>query len=229
MLCNANDLIDSAEDNARDFRIHIFPVIPEGVFPMSMTHLTRVNIHNSDRKTDASTTPPDLAQFYNASLRSESLVTAYLKLLHQVSVSCQSFKDCCLLGSVWLRQRGLGKNIAEGGFGPFEWAVVCALLLNRGKLSGASGLGPGCDSHQLFKATLKFLSARDLIAEPFLVATDGSHPSKSDIPIFFDSTKGLNILYKMRPWSYAMVRFPASSAEHQRHFTHPSSYVMNPV
>lgn len=129
-----------------------------------------------------------------------------MKLLHQASTLSEAFKDVCLLGRVWLRQRGLGKSIAKGGFGPFEWAALCAALLEGGGPHGKPVLAYNHDNHQLFKSMLQFIASKNLTAIPDLSPTDDPELSNSEIPVFFDGPRAMNILYKMSPWSYSMVR-----------------------
>ena len=142
--------------------------------------------------------------FYNASLRSECSSLAYLKYLHASSLQSDGFSDACQLGSVWLRQRGLGRE-----FGPFEWACTMALLMQGGGTKGKPILSRGYDSNQLFKATLQYLSLRDLVASPVFVRSDSITLIDHDRPMLFDGQRGMNVLFKMTPWSYAFLKHEA--------------------
>lgn len=200
---------DKPSDNGKDDLaksrciIRIVTAIPEDLFPISKTWPDKTCIRLNKSRDDSSPIIP--TPFYNATLRVESSVGAYHKLFYQASTLCESFNDVCLLGRVWLRQRGLGKSIARGGFGPFEWAAICAGLLQGGGAHGKPVLAPGYSSYQLFKATLQFLAARDMATIPFLTHSDDLKLQKSDVPVFFDGLRGTNILYKMTPWSYSIV------------------------
>lgn len=148
--------------------------------------------------------------FYNSSLRSDATVTPYLKLLHSTAANCDAFKDACILGRVWLKQRGFGSAIHRGGFGNFEWAAIMALLMQSNPGAGVPPLSSGYSSYQLFKATLQFLARHDLSRKAFsLQAQDVVLPKNGLAPIFFDGPRGLNILYKMSPWSYAQLQVEA--------------------
>lgn len=201
-LCYLADA--SSEDRAGEFQasnlnIRILTMIPDEMFPISKISPDKLNIglqHSED---------PASASFYNATLRAEGTVTAYLKLLYQGSTLCESFKDSCLLGRIWLRQRGLGKSIARGGFGPFEWAAICAVLLQGRDPQWRAAVTPGFSAYQLFKATLQFISSKDLAAVPFLSQPGSLTVQKCEVPVFFDGPRGMNLLYKMTPWSYALV------------------------
>lgn len=142
--------------------------------------------------------------FYNATLRSESVITSYLQFLHSTSARCNGYKDACLLGRIWLQQRGFGSGLAGGGFGHFEWAATMAVLLQGGSANGKPVLSTGYSSYQLFKATLQFLAARDLVQSPLLFQSnyDNHNPAT---PLLFDGPRGLNVLFKMTQWSFAMV------------------------
>lgn len=142
--------------------------------------------------------------FYNASLRSECSSLAYLKYLHASSLQSDGFSDACQLGSVWLRQRGLGRE-----FGPFEWACTMALLMQGGGTKGKPILSRGYDTYQLFKATLQYLSFRDLVANPVFVHSDSITLIDHHRPMLFDGKRGMNILFKMTSWSYATLRHEA--------------------
>jgi U3 small nucleolar RNA-associated protein 22 len=144
--------------------------------------------------------------FYNASLRSECSSIAYLKYLHAASLQSDQFSDACILGSVWIRQRGLG----HGGFGSFEWACTMALLMQGGHQRDLPVLLRGYSSFQLFKATLKYIATKDLVATPVVVQSIGNEIAKTERPAMFDGSRGMNILFKMTPWSYANLRHEAS-------------------
>lgn len=143
--------------------------------------------------------------FYNASLRSECSSLAYLKELHASSLQSDGFSNACQLGSVWLRQRGLSPE-----FGPFEWACSMALLMQGGGTRGRPILSRGYDGFQLFKAMLQYLSLRNLVADPVFVHSDEIALVNLDRPVLFDGKRGMNILFKMTPWSYTALTHEAS-------------------
>ncbi len=149
--------------------------------------------------------PDQPTPFYNATLRSECSSLPYLKLLHATSSRSDTFGDACLLGSMWLRQRGYGTGVTNGGFGQFEWACVVALLMQSGGVNGRPILSSGYSSYQLFKGVLQFLSTRDLILNPFSDHSYGLALLDNKRPVFFDGARGHNVLFKMTPWSYTMV------------------------
>ena len=142
--------------------------------------------------------------FYNASLRSECSSLAYLKELHAFSSQSDSFSKACQLGSVWLRQRGFARE-----FGPFEWACTMALLMQGGGTRGRPVLSLGYDSLQLFKAMLQYISHMDMVASPVFVHSDKVAFVNLDRPVLFDGKRGMNILFKMTPWSYSTLTHEA--------------------
>ncbi|EFR02776.1 pre-rRNA processing protein Utp22 [Nannizzia gypsea CBS 118893] len=190
--------------------IRIITAVEKDTFSFSHT----LPSHNSlrlDNETELKSIGTNSTHIYNASLRSEAVVSAYLKLHHSAGVKCAAFKDSCILGRAWLRQRGFGASFASGGFGHFEWATLLALLLEGGGPNGKSVLAPSYSSYQIFKATLQFLSGRDLTKPLLIHAPEGlGTVTDTGFPGLFDGKRGLNILYKMTPWSYKLLQREAT-------------------
>lgn len=184
-------------------KIRIILAADGDLFPLSKTIPTKnaVRFKKESIPQENSSTP-----FYNASIRSECLSLSYSKFLHAASMQSDSFADACILGSVWIRQRALWR----GGFGPFEWACTMALLMQGGGHVGRPVLLRGYSSYQLFKATLQYLAAKDLVTSPVSIQSDGDEIFTSDHPTMYDGARGLNILFKMTPWSYALLRHEAN-------------------
>ena len=145
--------------------------------------------------------------FYNATLQSDRATTNYLSLLHGASAKCEAFKDACILGNIWLRQRGFAGSIERGGFGHFEWATLMALLLHGEGPSRRNRLLPEYGYHQLFKAMLQFLATRDLVVKPCFARTEAQPTMSVDGPLFYDGETNLNILFKMTLWEYKRVSY----------------------
>lgn len=150
--------------------------------------------------------------FYNASLRSDCNYESYLKLLHSALKLSDGFRDACILGRVWLRQRGFASEISKGGFGNFEWAALVALLLRGGGPKGRSVLSPGYSSYQMFKAVVQFLSTNDLVASPVVYGSADFIAAKSSAPMLYDGHCGQNLLYKMTPSSYYLLQEEARAS-----------------
>ena len=147
--------------------------------------------------------------FYNSSLRSECCSFSYLELLHNASSQSEGFNDACILGSVWLRQRGFGAGISRGGFGPFEWACTMALLMQGGGPKDRPILSKGYSSYQIFKAMLLFLSVKDLIQVSTCIGYEKFIAPANEGPILFDGARGANVLFKMSLWSFTFLRHEA--------------------
>ncbi|KAK0949694.1 U3 snoRNP protein [Friedmanniomyces endolithicus] len=133
------------------------------------------------------------------------LVPSYLKVLHHAASTCDAFRDACLLGATWLRQRGHSARISEGGFGNFEWSTLIALLLQGGGPNGYS-------SYQLFKATLQVLAMRNLSKSALVVGNADSKPTGDGTPMLWDASRAHNVLYKVTPWAYAQLRQDARTS-----------------
>ncbi|KAL4951340.1 Nrap protein [Aspergillus filifer] len=186
------------------FQIRIVTAVDESLFPVQRTFPMKSNIRSGAEEHENEPTP-----YYNSSLRSEATVALYHKLLSSAAQSCGSFRDACLLGRVWLRQRGFGSSFRKGGFGGFEWSTLVALLLEGGGPSGKPALLKSYSSYQLFKATMQYLAGKDLTDPLLLSATGITWPSEG--PVVFDGKRGLNVLYKMTPWSYSFLRREAGT------------------
>lgn len=201
------------DSSASQFQIRIMPAISDGVFRADKLLPVKNCVRLKPGDDSASVSEASPTPFYNASVRNDCLVTSYLTLLHGASGHCEAFRDACILGRIWLRQRGLSSDVSEGGFGNFEWAAMVALLLQGSGKEGMPIVSTGYSSYQLFKAMLQYLASKDLSKHPqsfgvkavILPTTDGT-------PVFFDGPRGVNILYKMTPWSYGLLRQEARSS-----------------
>ncbi|KKK15657.1 hypothetical protein P175DRAFT_0505341 [Aspergillus ochraceoroseus IBT 24754] len=188
------------------YQIRIITAIEDCLFPISRTLPMKNNIrHGSKEGTDSQEPTP----LYNSSLRSEATVSLYHKLLSMAAQSCESFRDACLLGRIWLRQRGFGSTFQTGGFGSFEWAVLMSLLFEGGGPNGKQVLLKSYSSYQLFKATLQYLAGKNFMDTVSFFAPEVSFPRGT--PVVYDGKRGLNVIYKMTPWSYAFLRHEANT------------------
>ncbi|KAK3060015.1 hypothetical protein LTS18_009531, partial [Coniosporium uncinatum] len=208
----------SADGSNNDFSssncyINIIPCVSETLFPIGKTLPDKNCVRTKGGDDNASMEQQKPTPYYNASLRADSSMMAYLKLLHATSVSCDSFRDACVLGRIWLRQRGLSSHVQSGGFGNFEWASTMALLLQGGGPKGRPLLSSGYSSYQLFKAMLQFLASKDLQRNPLVVGQEHALTQNSvPAPTLFDGANGVNIVYKMTSSSYHMLRQEATTA-----------------
>jgi U3 small nucleolar RNA-associated protein 22 len=187
------------------YEIRIIPNAPEGYFPTAKLAASSNAIRptvSAESKDSKVPTP-----YYNNTLKSESRFISYLKLLHRASSTCASFKDACILGRVWLQQRGFGGDVADGGFGHFHWAVLMALLLQTGGRKGESILSSSLHSSQLFKATLQYLASANLPKKTVILGSTTISPElvRQTGPVLYDSAREINILYNMSIWSATML------------------------
>jgi U3 small nucleolar RNA-associated protein 22 len=194
-----------------NYAIRVIPAAPQGFFAESKLRPNKNAIRPKERA-DGQSTVPLPTPFYNASLRSDCNFEPYLKLLHSTLKLANGFKDSCILGRIWLRQRGFGSRITKGGFGHFEWAALTALLLRGGGPKGHSVLSPGYSSYQMFKGIIQFLSTNDLAANPLVYEAVDFVASMSTGPMIYDGQRGQNLLYKMTPWSYYLLREEARAS-----------------
>ena len=188
------------------WRINIIPSVSAEVFSKDKLSPDK-NCIRAAGDTKAGPTP-----FYNSSLRADMLVPSYLKVLHHAASTCDAFRDACLLGATWLRQRGHSARISEGGFGNFEWSTLIALLLQGGGPNGKPMLSEGYSSYQLFKATLQVLAMRNLSKSALVVGNADSKPTGDGTPMLWDASRAHNVLYKVTPWAYAQLRQDARTS-----------------
>ncbi len=193
------------------YAIRIIPAAPQDFFGESKLRPNKNAIRPTEGNIGDSQVPMP-TPFYNSSIRSECNFESYLKLFHSTLKLSDGFRDACILGRIWLRQRGFGSQIQKGGFGHFEWAALTALLLRGGGPQGHSVLSPGYSSYQIFKAVVQFLSANDLIAKPVVYEAADFVASKFTGPMLYDGQRGQNLLYKMTPWSYYLLREEARAS-----------------
>jgi len=194
-----------------NIELHIIPAAPEGLFAVGKL-LPGKNSIRPKSELDSTSATASPSPFYNASIRSDCNAEGYLQLLHLASKQAPGFTDSCLLGRVWLRQRGFSSLVSEGGFGNFEWAALTALLLKGGGPKGHNVLSPGYSSYQMFKAVIQFLAPSNLVNKPQVYEQPDLVLEKSDVPIFYDGPRGQNILYKMTAWSYELLRQEARTS-----------------
>lgn len=209
--------VQSAEgDRDSDFArsssiIKILLDVPEDVFPNSKTLPDR----NCLRSLKSSSVKPQhlpATPFYNASVRSDETVTSFKKLMHGASAKSAAYSDACLLGQVWLRQRGFSSSVSRGGFGNFEWGAMLALLLVGGGPNGKPLLASTYDCHQLFRAMIQILARKDFVKQPLMIEVRDVVLSKSPSgPIIFDGQRCMNILYKMTSAAYKSLRQEAQA------------------
>jgi U3 small nucleolar RNA-associated protein 22 len=187
------------------YEIRIIPAASPNVFTEIKLRPGKNSIRPKEG-TQSETTAPSPTPFYNASLRADCNFESYLKVLHSALKRSTAFKEACILGRIWLRQRGFGSALSKGGFGHFEWAAMTALLLNGGGPKGSSVLSPGYSSYQMFKAIIQYLATTNLTDKPLVYETTDFTIQNSKVPLVYDGSRGQSLLYKMTPWSYALLR-----------------------
>ena len=188
--------------------VRVIPVAPLDLFPPQKLFPWKNCIREGARSAWNPEKRLAPTPIYNSTLRSESTLESFKKLLSSTMRKSSAFGDACLLVNIWLRQRGFSTGLSEGGFGSFEASVVMALLLSDKGQDNTALLSDGHTSYQLFRALLHFLASKDLINHPtidFLELSDENVPN-SNSPMLFDGARGLNVLFKMTPWSYQRVR-----------------------
>ena len=196
---------ESNEVSEEKWQIRIILVAPERLFPLAKTLPTKCCIRTSSTNPTLFKNRQESTPAYNATIRSECSFMSYHRLFDYTSTHSEAFTDACTLGGVWVRGRGLNTDLASGGFGQFEWTCMLALLMRKDDCKRKAVLPKGYNSYQLFKATLQFIAASNLCLEPLITGSESLEPIDQKGPVFFDSERGLNILFKMTEWSYKTV------------------------
>ncbi|KXT00773.1 hypothetical protein AC578_2944 [Pseudocercospora eumusae] len=192
---------------ADKWSVNIIPCVGEAQFSVDKLRPEK-NCVRAASGDEADKQPP--TPFYNSSLRADMLMMEYLKLLHGASRRCDAFKDACLLGSTWLRQRDLASTNEKGGFGNFEWNAFMALCLQGGGANDKPLLSDGYSSYQLFKATLQLIAMKDFIKNPLRIGSASDAPKITGL-VAWDAERRHNVLYRASEWAYKRIRSEARS------------------
>lgn len=211
---NSDVLVGKSKKTPQEYQIRIIPCAPEGLFPKHKLLPTTCCIRSASQNDTSSQTP---TPFYNSTLKAETCYLSYLQVINRAKNASLAFGDACMLGRIWLQQRGFGGSVSKGGFGHFEWSLLTALLLRGGGRKGAPALSPSLSSTQIFKALIQYLATIDLNKKPFVLGSskEGLDAAKESGPVMFDSERQLNVAYKMSPWSASML-------QHHAKWTHAS-------
>ncbi|KAK9370816.1 Nrap protein [Lipomyces kononenkoae] len=207
--------LDSVKDGGEfDFHrakcyIRIIPGIDHDMFSLTKISPARNCVrYNQDPAGSLNPTP-----YYNSSILSDTYYFGSTVFLHKAAKSCDRFKDAMKLGEIWLRQRGFDSSVAGGGFGPWEWGVLMATLLQGGGARGSRILSNGFSNYQLFKATLNYMASNDFTENPVNISKE---PLAFDMgafgggPVLVNNDINLNVLYRMSVPSYRRLRHEAS-------------------
>ncbi|KAK6890099.1 U3 small nucleolar RNA-associated protein 22 [Candida tropicalis] len=193
------------------FSINVIAAFPFGIFDTKKLLPDKNCIRV---QAESETLPP--TPLYNSSLLSSTAYDYYLKYLYTTKKSAEAFQDACILGRLWLQQRGFGSSINKGGFGHFEFSMLMSALLNGGGLNGNKILLHGFSSYQLFKGTIKYLASMDLnsgyLSFSSLIGETIASKFKEggfNVPTIFDKNTKLNILWKMTRSSYRQLQLQA--------------------
>lgn len=208
-----------AEKGFSKFSFQIAVGFPSVSIPVTKTLPTKCCLRQGATGEAGSSDNP--TPFYNSCVRYAASIEAFAKNI-QLTRS-PSFDEACRIGQIWLRQRGFSSSTRSGGFGFREWALACALFLRGGGHRGHPLFSKQYSSLQFFKAMLQIISGRDF-RDPMVVNGEKFDIPNSELPILFDADTGVNILYKMTPWSYqslrhyAQVSLAAINARNQNNF-----------
>ncbi|EDO15642.1 hypothetical protein Kpol_473p1 [Vanderwaltozyma polyspora DSM 70294] len=197
------------------FSINLIVGFPYGLFDPKKLLPNRNNIRVTvENKEHILPSTP----LYNFSVLSSSTHEHFLKFLYKTKKQTESFNEACILGRIWLQQRGFSSKLAHsgtlGGFGTFEFSILMAALLNGGGLNGNRIILHGFSSYQLFKGVVKYLATMDICSDGYLQFHSDTESKSSSkyvnerfqIPTLFDKVTKVNILNKMTVSSYEILK-----------------------
>jgi U3 small nucleolar RNA-associated protein 22 len=198
--------IEAGKSSRIHWRIRLIPCVPDNFFAKDKMSSAASLVRKGGK--DAQTASRIPTPFYNSTLKAEGTFIAYLKVLRQAEKSCAAFQDACILGRIWLQQRGFGGSISRGGFGHFEWAALMAILLKTGGRKEQALLSPSLNSTQLFKAMIQYLAGTNFSKTACVLGTavEKLEDIRESGPVIYDSARRLNLAFKMSPWSSLLLR-----------------------
>ena len=174
-------------------------------FPAISIPVEKTHPGSNCLREDGNTAPTPM---YCSCARSLASLREMQMMVHSSVKNCESFTDTSRLASIWLKQRDMGSSCSHGGFGIEEWTLLCALLLQTGGHAGQPLISNRYTTVQLFKAVLQFLAVKDLTSP--MIVRSSVQLVPTDYPILYDGAIGVNIFFKMTPWSYQALREEAS-------------------
>ncbi|KAK7883771.1 U3 snoRNP protein [Exophiala xenobiotica] len=186
------------------FKFQISVGFPDEAIPIAKTLATKNCLRQNANGDTASSDRP--TPFYNSSIRHAASMASFDKVIQ--SAKSPSYDEACRIGQIWLKRRGFSSPVSSGGFGFYEWALMCALFLRTGGHRGHALFSKQYTSLQFFKAMLQILAGRDL-RDPMILYGANIDIPRSESPVLYDASTGVNVLYKMNPWSYQSLRHHA--------------------
>lgn len=194
------------------YKINLIPAFPFNIFESKKLLPDKNCIRIQSESEELPPTP-----LYNSSILMQSSYDYYLKFLYSMKKSTESFREACILGRLWLQQRGFSSTFGGGGFGHFEFAILLSALLHGGGMNGNKILLSGFSSYQLFKGAIKYLATMDLNSGYLSFSSEIGEliPAKYkadgfNVPTIFDKNTKINVLWKMTIASYEELRIKAT-------------------
>ena len=199
---------------SREFHIQILLTVDNTLFPIMKSPSGHVSTDTTNHLCEQVSKSAD--RFYEDTARSECSMRQLALFLEHVAEMSPNFLQACVLGHLWLSQRGLNSSLAGGGFGSIEWSHILGLLLNSDMEADLPPSPGKLQPFQLFRLMLYFLAGQDLFRSPLItskISTSANslneHPPG---PVLFDSVRSFNVLFKMSLSSYYLLRHRAEAS-----------------
>ncbi|OZJ05685.1 hypothetical protein BZG36_01432 [Bifiguratus adelaidae] len=200
--------------------IRIIPSIAPDTFIARRLAPTRNCIRPKGMDENATPTNLPPTPLYNASILSDASYVLNLTFLYTQVKKCAGFVDACLMGRVWLHQRGLDEidHDAGRGLNGFLWSMVMAYLLS-GNVRGGRKLAAGFSSYQLFRGTMDFLATFDFEKDGLMISNEAPEADfalqkfkeTSDI-VVVDASGKVNLAAHLTKSAFAQVQHEAKLA-----------------
>ncbi|RUS31264.1 Nrap protein [Jimgerdemannia flammicorona] len=196
--------------------IRILPSIPTTLFPASRLSPSRNNVRQKDHNTHTDINMLPATPLYNASILQDSTFTSNLVYLYKHVKACPAFVDACLLGKVWLRQRGMASYEQNGStMNGFVWSMIMAYLLDGGGTNGGKKLSSGYSCYQLMKGTIDYIAQHDFDQSPIVMGnaiSDEKFRENFEVVIVDPSGK-VNLAAGMPRAAVAQLKYEARLAQ----------------
>lgn len=115
------------------------------------------------------------------------------------------FRECLLLGNIWIILQRRSGHILRGGFGFHEWSVIQGHVLNSAKSRPTLGHSTFLNALHLFNSVLRFISDSNLVNQRPTTETDLPLGNEQLNPTHNLPETFYNVLYKVSDWSYTSV------------------------
>ncbi|KAJ3190532.1 hypothetical protein HK101_008719 [Irineochytrium annulatum] len=175
-------LLEPSDDGDKGgYIIRVFPTIAQNVFASRRLAPGRNSVRpisdtpNTKDSADLPSTP-----HYNTALLMDTSLLSSLNFLAHHSSTCGGFTTACILGRVWVSQKGLYDK-----FNGFLFSLVLGYLLNG---QGSMRVSKSFPPEKLFTHTLKFLASPEFVRTPIFLTPNGKALDQPEVLLYYYGT-----------------------------------------